>query len=155
MSEPRFLADSMLGKLARWLILLGYDARYAQAKGETDLELLEQAHREGRIFLTRDAKIPEVAGLRKILVRPTRFEQQLAHVLRTLGLKPDRAKLFSRCTYCNLPLEALAREEALPLVPPLVRELQTPFFRCPKCARMYWTGTHTERAIKKLDSLGL
>lgn len=152
---PRFLADSMLGKLARWLILLGYDASCAQEKGQSDLELLERAHREGRIFLTRDTKIPDVAGLRKIVIRDIRFEDQLKRVQSELGLKPDRSKLFTRCTYCNVPLTLLTREEALPLLPPLVRELQVPFFRCPACERMYWSGSHTERTIKKLEKLGL
>lgn len=151
-AEPRFLADAMLGKLAHWLILLGYDADYAQ-EGKTDLELLEQAHRDGRVFLTRDTKIPDVAGLRKIVLREQRFEAQLAHVARELDLAfvPERA--FTRCTYCNRALESLPREEALPLVPPLVRELQTPFWRCPKCARVYWMGTHTERMLKKAGKL--
>lgn len=150
--EPRFLADNMLGKLARWLILLGYDAAWA-ADGRSDLELLEQAHREGRVFLTRDTKIPDVAGLVKVVIREQRFEGQLRHVARELGLRPDPAKAFTRCTYCNEPLAGLPREEALPLVPPLVRALDTPFFRCPRCKRVYWNGTHTERVLKKLQRL--
>src|SRR5579884_4221436 len=148
MSEPKFLLDSMLGKLARWLVLLGYDARWAGVDGRSDLELLEEAHREGRVFVTRDTKIPDVAGLTKIVVRPQRFEEQLTLVLRALSLKPDLARLFTRCTYCNEPLAVVPRERALPRVPPLVRELDTPFFECPKCARVYWNGTHTERTIK-------
>jgi hypothetical protein len=158
MTEPgelRFLADSMLGKLARWLIILGYDAAYAQGVGKSDLELLEQAHREGRVFLTRDTKIPEVEGLRKIVVRNQRFEEQLRQLKTELGLRMEPKRLFTRCTYCNEALEELARETALPLVPPLVRELKTPFFRCPKCRRMYWQGTHTERTVNKLYKLGL
>ncbi len=153
--EPKFLADSMLGKLARWLILLGYDVRFAGAQGRSDLELLEEAHREGRVFLTRDTKIPEVAGLRMLVLRSQRFEEQLTQVLRELGLKPDLKRLFTRCTYCNEPLRELPREEALPEVPPLVRGLQTPFFRCPSCRRLYWNGTHTERTLRKLKGLGL
>jgi len=150
--QPRFLADAMLGKLARWLILLGFDAAYA-APGRSDLELLEQAHREGRVFLTRDTKIPDVTGLRKIVIRDQGFEAQLRHVQKELQLTLDKSRLFTRCTYCNEPLATLTREEALPLVPPLVRELDTPFFRCPKCARVYWNGTHTERALKRLARL--
>ena len=150
--RPRFLADNMLGKLARWLILLGYDAAYAK-DGRSDLELLEQAHREGRVFLTRDRKIPDVAGLRKIVLPEQRFEAQLERVIRTLGLAFERERLFTRCTYCNEPLSTLTKEEALPLVPPLVRGLETPFFRCDKCRRMYWNGTHTDRTVKKLERL--
>lgn len=155
MEEPRFLADSMLGKLAKWLILLGYDTRFVGADARPDLELLEEAHREGRVFLTRDTKIPEVRSLRKIVLREQRFEEQLLSVLEQFSLKPDRRRLFTRCTYCNRMLEILAREEALPQVPPLVRRLETEFFRCPSCRRIYWNGTHTERTIRKLERLGL
>ena len=145
----------MLGKLARWLIMLGYDAAYGASDGRPDSALQEQALREGRIFLTRDTRIPEVAGLRMILVRPERFEEQLRFVLQALGLKPDRKRLFTRCTYCNLPLDSVPRAQALALVPPLVRELKTEFFRCPGCQRMYWGGSHTQRTIEKLDLWGL
>ncbi len=145
----------MLGKLARWLVLLGYDAAYAGADGRKDALLMEEARREGRIFLTRDARIPEVSGVRKLVLREPGLEGQLLEVLRALGLKPERARLFSRCTWCNRELEALSREEALPLVPPMVRGLKTGFWRCPACRRLYWNGTHTERTISRLERLGL
>ena len=154
MEEPRFLVDAMLGKLAKWLILLGYDARY-ESQGRSDLELLEEARRENRVFLTRDGRIPDVKGLVKLVLREDRFEAQLTRVAKELGLRPDPSRVFSRCTYCNAALDKLPREAALPLVPPLVRELPTEFFRCPSCARLYWNGTHTERTIKKLRRLGL
>jgi uncharacterized protein with PIN domain len=153
--EPKFLADSMLGKLARWLVLLGYDTRFAGEQGASDLEILERAHREGRIFLTRDTKIPEVKGLQKIVLCEQRFEAQLSHVLRALALRPERRRLFTRCTYCNQALDNLARDEALPQVPPLVRVLPTEFFRCSSCRRIYWSGTHTERMVQKLERMGL
>jgi uncharacterized protein with PIN domain len=155
MKEPKFLADSMLGKLARWLIILGYDAAYGGADGRPDSALQEQAKSEGRVFLTRDTRIPEVSGLRMIVVRPTRFEDQLRFVLRRLDLKPDRRRLFTRCTACNEALASVPREEALSQVPPLVRELRTDFWRCGKCRRLYWGGTHTQRTIEKLDLWGI
>ena len=154
-APPRFLADSMLGKLARWLILLGYDARYAGSDGRSDKNLQEEAAREGRVFLTRDTGIPEVDGLRMIVIRPQRFEDQLRLVFDALKLKARRDKLFSRCTYCNKELESVPRQQALPLMPPLVRGLDTPFHRCPSCARMYWNGTHTERTVLKIKRLGI
>jgi hypothetical protein len=155
MSEPRFLADSMLGKLARWLIILGYDAAYGGEAGRPDSSLQEQAKSEGRVFLTRDTRIPPVAGLRMLVIRPNRFEDQLRHVLRALGLKPDRKRLFTRCTYCNEALASVSREEALARVPPMVRELQTEFWRCGKCLRLYWGGTHAARTIEKLERWGI
>lgn len=153
--EPRFLADSMLGKLSRWLVLLGYDARFAGTDGRSDLELLEQAHREGRVFLTRDRKIPVVRNLRMVVIREPHLEAQLLRVLKEMQLQPERKLLFTRCACCNAPLASLPRDEALSLVPPLVRTLETPFFRCPVCRRVYWNGTHTERTLKKFEKMGV
>lgn len=153
--EPRFLVDAMLGKLARWLILLGYDARFAGGSGRADLELLEEARKEGRVFVTRDRGIPAVAGVPKVVIARAGLEEQLRQLALELGLRPDPAKLFSRCPDCNEPLETLAREEALPLAPPKVRTLETPFRRCPRCGRLYWNGTHTDRIVEKLRALGL
>jgi uncharacterized protein with PIN domain len=153
--EPRFFVDAMLGKLARWLALLGYDAKFAGADGRSDLELLRVAQNEGRIFVTRDRRIPEVAGVRKVVILHETLAEQLRQLVEELGLKPDAARLFSRCADCNEPLETLNREEALPLVPPKVQTLDTPFWRCPRCARLYWNGTHTERIVKKIQAMGL
>jgi uncharacterized protein with PIN domain len=153
--EPRFLVDAMLGKLARWLVLLGYDAKFAGSDGRSDLELLREAQREGRTFVTRDRRIPEVAGLPKVVVRGEGIEDQLRQLFQQLALKPDPARLFSRCADCNEPLETLTRAEALPLVPPLVRTLETPFWRCRRCGRLYWNGTHTDRIVATTRRLGL
>lgn len=153
--EPSFLLDSMLGRLAKWLVMLGYDARFAGAGSRPDLDLAEEALLQGRVLVTRDTRIPEIKGLRKLVLREQRLEEQLARVLREFGLKPDRSRLFTRCTVCNVPLERISREEALPLVPPLVRELTTDFLRCPGCARLYWWGTHIENTLKKLEGMGI
>jgi uncharacterized protein with PIN domain len=153
--EPRFLVDAMLGKLARWLAILGYDAKFAGVDGRSDLELLRQAQSEGRIFVTRDRGIPDVAGLRQVVLRDEDFEAQLRRLAGELALKPDPARLFSRCAYCNEPLETLTREQALPLVPPKVRTLETPFWRCRVCGRLYWNGTHTDHIVSTLRRLGL
>lgn len=153
--EPRFLVDAMLGKLARWLILLGYDARFAGGDGRADLALLEEAQKEGRVFVTRDRGIPEVAGVRKVVINHAHLEAQLRQLAVDLALKPDPARLFSRCADCNEPLETLTREQALPLVPPKVRTLETPFRRCPRCGRLFWNGTHAERIVEKLRALGI
>lgn len=153
--EPRFLVDAMLGKLARWLVLLGYDAEFAGGSGRPDLELLEEAQREGRVFVTRDRGVPDVAGVRKVVIVHAHLEAQLLQLASELALKPDPALLFSRCADCNEPLETLPREEALPLVPPKVRTLETPFWRCRLCGRLYWNGTHTGRILEKIRELGL
>lgn len=154
-AEPKFLVDKMLGKVARWLVLLGYDACYPAGEGRSDLSLMEQARVEGRVFLTRDTKIPEVKGVRKIVLHDQDFQYQLRAVLRIFKIRPDRKKMFSRCTYCNTALETITREQALPLVPAQVKELDTVFTRCLSCAKVYWTGSHTEKTVKKLELMGL
>lgn len=150
MALPRFYCDSMLGKLARWLLLLGFDTRWAGVDGRPDAALLEEAKAEGRVFVTRDRKIPKVAGLGMVVLRPEGLERQLEDLLEAVGARIDEKELFTRCTSCNVPFEPLAREEALALVPPLVRELDTPFYRCPRCRKVFWLGTHTARVLAKL-----
>lgn len=154
MEQPRFLVDAMLGRLARWLVLLGYDAAFAGGSGRSDLDLLEQARREGRVFVTRDRRVPDTAGVLKVVIEHSSYEEQLRQLAAELALKPDPALRFSRCAACNEPLEDLPREEALPLVPPLVRTLGTPFWRCRRCGRLYWNGTHTERILETIRRLG-
>ena len=145
----------MLGKVARWLVLMGYDASFVGADGRADAELLKKAQGESRVFLTRDTRIPPVQGLHMIMIREQDFEWQLKRIFKTLGLRPEKSRLFTRCTWCNKALELVPKEEALPLVPPLVRELKTDFWRCPGCKRMYWSGSHTERTVAKLERMGL
>jgi uncharacterized protein with PIN domain len=153
--EPRFFVDVMLGKLARWLALLGYDCKFAGCTGRTDLDLMTEAQSEGRIFVTRDRRIPDTAGVRKVVILHEDLEDQLRQLAGELSLKPDPALRFSRCPDCNEPLEALNREEALPLVPPMVRTLETPFWRCRLCGKVYWSGTHTDDIVKMFRRAGL
>ncbi|MDE2292047.1 MAG: Mut7-C RNAse domain-containing protein [Elusimicrobia bacterium] len=155
MPAPRFLSDRMLGKVARWLALLGYDSRRAGEGEIDDAVLMETARREGRVLLTRDTRMPTVAGLSVLVVRTQAFEDQLAEVLDAFGLRPDPGALFSRCTLCNEPLTEEPREAVLAEVPEKVRLVETRFFRCPSCRRLYWSGTHVERAralLARLDA---
>jgi len=161
MQDPKFLVDAMLGRLAKWLILLGYDTAYRPAprgrpeSEQADFEMAYRARAEGRILITRDTRIPDFVGLRKLVLQEQRFEDQLRRVLAELELRPQPERLFSRCTYCNLPVRRLAREEALPRVPEKVRALQTTFFTCLGCGRLYWSGTHVENTIAALQRMGL
>lgn len=155
MEEPRFLADRMLGKLARWLALLGYDARRAGDHEIDDAVLMAAARREGRVLLTRDRRMPRVQGLTILVLREPGFEGQLAEVLRAFGLKPDPGRFFSRCSLCDARLLDVRREDVLAELPEKVRTLDSRIFRCPSCRRLYWLGTHVERARALLSRLGL
>lgn len=155
MEEPRFLADRMLGKLARWLALLGYDARRAGDHEIDDAVLMAAARSEGRVLLTRDRRMPPVKGLTVLVLHAQVFEEQLAEVLRAFALRPDPGRFFSRCSLCDARLLEVRREDVLPELPEKVRTFDTRFFRCPSCRRLYWLGTHVQRARALLARLGL
>ena len=153
--EPKFLADSMAGRLARWLRTIGYDALYEDRPERGDDAMAEQARAEGRVLLTRDHLITPRPGLKMLVLRSEAPEDQLLEVVRELGLKPDPARRFTRCTLCNGMLARIPREEGLADAPPRVRALKTDFFRCPACLKLYWFGTHTEATVRRLEELGL
>lgn len=155
MDEPKFLVDCMMGKVAKWLNFLGYDASFVTPEKRSQAGLLKAAKAEGRILLTRDADLEFAPGIKVLMLREQKFEDQLRKVFGVLKLKVVPEKLFKRCTLCNLELEKMTREEATPLVPEKVRTLDTEFSRCPGCRRIYWSGTHIENNLKKLKNLGL
>ncbi|MCL6429745.1 MAG: Mut7-C RNAse domain-containing protein [Anaerolineae bacterium] len=140
-SAPRFVADAMLGRLARWLRILGYDTLY-DPRGHDD-ELVRMARAEGRILLTRDTGLVCRRGVRSLLVSHDHVEAQLRQVSAELGLRaPNR---FSRCPVCNERLEAVPKSWAWGYVPPYTFCTQQEFRLCPACNRFYWRGTHWER----------
>ncbi|MBC7260935.1 MAG: Mut7-C RNAse domain-containing protein [Chloroflexi bacterium] len=149
MGEIRFLADSMLGTLAKWLRILGYDTLYFPDL--TDLEAVRLARSEGRVLLTRDTGLLRRKGFRALFVRSEVLEEQLAQVLREFGLHSDHP--FSRCPVCNTELEDVPKYEAWGQVPPFVFQTQESFRLCPECNRFYWRGTHWQKMRAQLEKL--
>lgn len=147
---PRFLADAMLGRLATWLRILGYDAEYCRADDDT---LLRRARDEERILLTRDTGI-----LRRRQLPPHLFIQsdhvtaQVGQVVRTLGLDPS-VPPARRCPRCNVVLELRTKAEAAGRVPEFVWSHHDSFWGCPTCGRIYWPGTHRQRMDETIRSL--
>jgi uncharacterized protein with PIN domain len=145
-SEPRFAADAMLGSLARWLRLLGYDCTYA--RDVKDGELVASSSEEGRIVLTRDRRVAK-DSLRAIFVAPGTLDDELTAVLRALSILPPEEPPAVRCSLCNALLVA-ETAPAPPAVPARVVELRLDVWRCPTCGRHYWRGTHVESMAKRL-----
>lgn len=149
MPEPRFAADAMLGRLARWLRALGYDTWYDS--GVADPVLVQLANDEDRILLTRDRHLlRELRPVRAVEVRQDDPLRQLHDVVRELALSPA-AELFTRCLLCNTLLVELPLEEALPLLPADIEEVPQPVRRCPSCGRLYWEGSHVRRMRHALE----
>ncbi|KQM12535.1 hypothetical protein AOA80_01760 [Methanomassiliicoccales archaeon RumEn M1] len=138
MTEPRFLADEMLGSLARWLRIMGYDAEYARDMRDDDI--LRQAVDEERMLLTRDRELASRAGDRGILLQGDDAIGHLEAVVRRFDLTFDEER--TRCALCNRQLVPMSVEEAAPRVPPRVLERHREFLTCPSCGRVYWKGTH-------------
>ena len=150
----RFLADSNVGRLARWLRALGYDAEYEPRL--PDPAIVARALAEDRVLLTQDADMTRrrVIGdgsVRAVLLRGDRIEEQLRQVVAELGLTPERA--LSRCLDCNVELEPRAKAAVSAGLPPHVRATQERFSQCPRCSRVYWPGTHWRRMRERIAAL--
>lgn len=149
MTRPRFLADEMLGTLARWLRIMGYDTEYA--RDLLDGEVLRLAAEEDRIVLTRDKQLAQRARGRGLLIESEVLEEQLEQVADAFGL--GGADLMPRCTVCNGELRTVRAEDVVGRVPERVLERQDEFYVCPRCGQIYWKGTHWDNIQKKLDRI--
>lgn len=148
-SEARFLADAMLGRMARWLRALGFDTRFDPAIDDPQLVALADA--EGRILLTRDRHlITYLRPAQSVLVTYDAPLEQLRQVIDECQLAAPRA-LFTRCLVCNTLLRDATEVEATALRPAQARTLPGPVTRCPTCGRVYWPGSHTWRMHETLQ----
>jgi uncharacterized protein len=150
MDEPRFFADAMLGRLARWLRVLGFDTAYDATLADPALVRLAEA--DGRVLLTRDRHLLlDLRPARALEIRSDVPLEQLQSVVKALGLTPP-SELFTRCLVCNAALPpALSEADALPLLPPRARGLPGPVRVCPQCGRVYWPGSHVRRMRRALE----
>jgi len=142
----------MLGRLARWLRILGHDVAYGPHLHGPGL--VACARRDRRVIVTRDTRLVRDPNLPPhLFVRADRFRDQLREVAAAVPLAAGEA--FSRCVECNEPLTSVGREAARERVPPYVFETQDRFWTCPSCHRFYWPATHHARMREELASLGL
>lgn len=153
--ETKFIADNNVGKLARWLRIMGYDALSFREKD--DGELIKLAINEGRVILTKDTQIAKrrlvMSGrLKTILIQEDDPEAQVRQVVRALDL--DRYfRPFSICLECNQTLVPRNKAEVKNLVPPYVFQTQSQYMQCPTCHRIYWRGTHWQAMVRELGKL--
>jgi protein-L-isoaspartate(D-aspartate) O-methyltransferase len=146
----RFLADSMVGKLARWLRLLGHDVRYERCL--EDGELVAAAVEEGRVVLTRDRKLVERRACRRyVLLQSDEPQEQLLELIRAVDLPLDEALWMQRCLECNGLLEKVNRAAVRGEVPPYVYAHHERFARCKECGHTYWRGTHVKGMLARIQ----
>ena len=152
----KFMVDSNVGKLARWLRMMGYDTLFFE--GSDDSRMVATALKEDRVILTRDTQIMRrrvvTSGrLKVILIDSDEPEQQMRQVIKTLNLD-SQFRPFSICLECNQPLESRSKQQVQNLVPPYVFQTQNQYMECPACHRIYWRGTHWEAMSRNLEKFG-
>jgi uncharacterized protein with PIN domain len=148
--EVKFAADRMLGKLAKWLRIMGQDVIYGQHL--SGYGLIRAARLENRLILTRDRKLEKKQPPDFLFIESDHFREQLRQVIQTCGLNP-MDKPFSRCLEGNLVLQPQSMAAIEKAVPPYVYSTQENFFGCPKCRRVYWPATHHQHMIDELRGL--
>lgn len=146
----RFVCDSMLGRLARWLRILGFDCTYASEGDQSTV--LKSGVSEEREILTRNRSLCEAHPERTLWIVSDRVEDQLREVDRRFQLK-ETAVPFSRCSVCNELLLPKAAEEVKGKVPYYVYRTCKDFAYCPVCRQCYWEGTHHKAMRRKMGEL--
>jgi uncharacterized protein len=152
--EPRFVIDVNVGRLAKWLRIMGYDTLFPE--DSTDNELVRIALRENRVLVTRDAGIAQrraarLGQMRVVHIADDHLRGQLLQLVRELNLSPDNG--FSRCVRCNEILKAVDKAEVAHRLPPYVHRTQSQFMECPRCLRLFWRGTHWSNMMAELGRL--
>ncbi|MEE8413882.1 MAG: Mut7-C RNAse domain-containing protein [Dehalococcoidales bacterium] len=151
----KFFVDHNVGKLVKWLRMMGYDTLFFT--GDDDWQMVITALNEGRIILTRDTQIMNrgviASGrLKAILIRSDEPEKQIKQVTGELELDTTQ-NLFSLCLECNQPLEERTSEQVEGRVPAHVFRTLDRYMECPSCHRIYWKGTHWQAMNRTLEKL--
>lgn len=137
---PALIVDAMLGKLARWLRLAGYNTAFWR-EGSDD-ELIAAAREQRRLIVTKDRGLAGRRGVDAVRIDADALDEQMQEARAALSQRGLLPEPFTRCAECNGAIEELPREQAEGLVPPYVWHTQSEFRRCAHCGRVYWKGTH-------------
>jgi uncharacterized protein with PIN domain len=146
---PRFFADVMVGRLARWLRILGYDTLYE--RDIEDEQLLQIAEIEDRVVLTRDTGIlKRKTRAQVIFLESEKPKLQLRQLQSCANVRKREQFLFTRCSWCNSTLQTVPRDDVRDKVPPYVFRTESVFLHCSRCDKIYWRGTHKDRFLGQL-----
>ena len=149
----KLICDHMLGSLAKWLRIFGFDTLYPDMTTDDD-KVLNIAKTENRLLISRDKELiirGKKIKLEVLEIQITDLDKQLAQVLTHISL--DNTQVLTRCTLCNTPLISVEKKETKNHVPPKVFETRDQFWYCSICNKYYWMGTHYENMIEKINKL--
>ncbi|MDN3510670.1 MAG: Mut7-C RNAse domain-containing protein [Candidatus Jettenia sp. CY-1] len=147
----KFIADAMLGRLAKWLRILGYDVVYEPSI--SDNALIARALRDDRIILSMDKKLIErISAKNSLYIKDSNYKEQLKQVLTHYNID-YKTNIFTRCLVCNRSLDTIHKEKIQDKVFPYVYSIQDKFYICQQCNRIYWAGTHRINIVEKLNEI--
>ena len=142
-----FVCDRMLGTLAKWMRLFGFNVLYPEEMDDKDLKIL--AIRECRVLLTRDKQLAQ--GKDVLYLDSDVWEEQFKQVAQEYDL--EITDPLSRCSLCNSPIDDVPNGEVQGTVPDQVYERQEEFWYCKTCDKYYWRGTHWDGIIQRMKDL--
>jgi len=145
----KFIATTELGRLSKWLRILGYDVAYETSNQKAKISL--KSLREDRIILTRNLHFFKPTSHKVLFVKSTNYKDQLKQVIKDLNLKINKDNMFIRCVMCNEYLREIAKDRVKDKVPPYVFKTHNDFMQCKECQRIYWSGTHWLNVDKILE----
>jgi uncharacterized protein len=144
----RFACDVMLGKLAKYLRILGFDATYL---GNVNILDRYSQEEDSRYFLTRRKKA--LGYERTICIKAENVREQLGELKGLIKPFIDPDKVLTRCINCNVPLVDVEKETVEHRIPEFVFHTYNSFKLCPHCERVYWAGTHTEHMTELIEEV--
>ncbi len=147
----KFILTHEVGRLAKWLRILGFDSAYQ--KKDDKRELVLRSLREDRIVVSRNASLARYTGIRFIHIKSDLLEAQLKQLKDEIGLPVNEEDMFTRCVICNEVLIEIKKVEVKDRVPEFVYRTNENFMRCPACNKIYWQGTHWGNVKEIIDKL--
>lgn len=147
-SPLKFVADSMLGSLAKKLRMLGIDTVYLRNAADSELKYIVRSER--RVLLTRDALLSKQLGAEAILVDGSDTREEFLSIVKALRAARIIPRPLSRCLRCNCGLVPVDPESAMAGVPPHVLESGLDLMSCQECGKVYWKGTHAGRMMEEI-----
>ena len=146
----KFIADCHLGKLAKYLRIMGFDTLFFPHIDDDDLIII--ANEEKRIILTRDRELSQRKNAPVLFLEPTDTKEQLKMLIKYYKLK-EHPLPFSRCIVCNSPLQVIEKEKIINRIPEKVKKYFDYFEYCPACDRIYWQGDHYRHMMEFLEQV--
>ena len=149
----KFLCDQMLGTLAKWLRIYGFDTFYATSTISDD-KIIIIAKKEDRCLITRDKELAfrcKKENIRVLYFKVVNLDEQLNIVLQNLLV--DKNKFLTRCLICNSELSKINKDNIKDKVPIKIFQNHEKFWFCKKCDKIYWRGSHYNKMTQKLINL--